>query len=282
MTTEIQTQDKFISTNGLQFHYRESGDAGAPCLLILHGITGHAWEWDSVVAALSDQLRVLAVDQRGHGASAWASDYAPALMAEDVAAIITALGLGRVRLVGHSMGGINSYLCAACHPALIERLVIVDVGPDSLTATTMAASLPLALRAWQQAAYDDPEEALAEWLSASPRAREQELRCYVDHNLQRRTDGRWVWRFDAARLGSFQRGAPAEAAQWAALRRVTCPTLVIRGADSEVLSAPTAARMVREMENGHLVEISDGGHDLHIEQPEALIAALRGFLTAAR
>ena len=68
MKTEIQAQDKHVMVQSLQFHYREWGRTSALPLLVLHGLTGHAWEFDGVASALADQYHVLAVNQQGHGA----------------------------------------------------------------------------------------------------------------------------------------------------------------------------------------------------------------------
>lgn len=280
MTREGQAQDAFVTANGLRLHVREWGSVDASPVLLLHGLTGNAWEWDPIADALADRYHVLALDQRGHGMSAWASDYAPDRMVEDIDAIVSALGLGRLSIVGHSMGGINAYLYTARHPEVVERLVIVDIGPDSITPAA-AALWHDALRASAGATYGEPEEAVAEWRAANPRAREPELRHFVRYNLGQDVDGGWRWRFDGAHLGSFITGAPDAAEQWTALQGVTCPTLVIRGADSEVLRASSAARMVRELARGDVVEIPLAGHDLTVEHPEALRAHVRRFLAAA-
>jgi pimeloyl-ACP methyl ester carboxylesterase len=201
-------------------------------------------------------------------------------MADDIAAIASAIELERVRVVGHSMGGINAYLCAARHPALIDALVVVDVGPDSLTSAWAMANLAPLLRAWAEASFSDPDEAVATYLAGETGPHDEELRRFVLHNLRQRPDGRWTWRFDTAGLQSFLTNAPDPDAQWAALRQVACPALVVRGALSEVLSAPTAARMRQELPRGRLVEIADAGHDVHIEQRAALLAEAGAFLAA--
>ena len=269
-----------MRANGLRFHYREWGRPGGPGVLILHGLTGQAWEWDPIAAALADRFRVVALDQRGHGASDWADDYGPDRMVEDLLAIVPALGLGSVRLVGHSMGAINGYLCAARQPALFEQLVICDVGPDTLS-PGLVAQMSATLADWARARFADPEVVLAEWLAGRAPAHEAGLRRYILHNLRQRPDGRWVWRFDAARLASFLTSAADEAIQWAALRKLTCPVLIVRGTESWALSAATASRMVDELAHGRLVELPASKHDPHIEQPVRLIAELRAFLGAA-
>jgi pimeloyl-ACP methyl ester carboxylesterase len=279
---ESQAQDRYVRANGLRFHYRQWGAASAPGLLILHSLAGQSWEWDPLAAALADRYRVVALDQRGHGASDWAADrdYAPERMADDLAALVAALGLDRVSLVGHSMGAINGYLLAGRQPALVDRLVILDVGPDSLSSAWVLNTIPPALREWSQAAYPDREQLLAEWCAASPQADPLALRRFLIPNLRQREDGQWVWRFDAAGLQSYFERAPDPAVQWAALRRVAGSTLVVRAAHSAVLSAATAERMARELPQARLTVLPEAGHDLHIDQPEALLAAVRDFLTA--
>ncbi|HEY7269991.1 MAG TPA: alpha/beta fold hydrolase, partial [Dehalococcoidia bacterium] len=86
MTTETAVQDKTIELNGLRFHYRDWEHAGATPLLLLHGYTSHARSWDTFARAMQAKYRVLALDQRGHGETGWATDYAPERMVEDVAA----------------------------------------------------------------------------------------------------------------------------------------------------------------------------------------------------
>jgi pimeloyl-ACP methyl ester carboxylesterase len=107
MTREGPAQDTLVTANGLRLHVRQWGRVDASPVLLLHGLTGNAWEWDPIAASLANRYHVLAVDQRGHGASAWASDYAPDRMVEDIDAIVSAFGPGRLNIVGHSMGGIK-------------------------------------------------------------------------------------------------------------------------------------------------------------------------------
>ena len=82
MKLAFQAQDKHVMMNGMWFHYRAWGSVSAPPLLILHGLTGHACKFDGVASALADQDHVLAVNQRGHGASSWGEEDSPTVKAE--------------------------------------------------------------------------------------------------------------------------------------------------------------------------------------------------------
>jgi pimeloyl-ACP methyl ester carboxylesterase len=269
---------RFAIVNGLRLHYRESGPANGTPVVVLHGIMGHAREWDHLVGALAVRFRVIALDARGHGQSDWATDYSPESLAHDLVGLVRHLQLRRVRLVGHSMGGITALLCAAEQPDLVDRLVLIDIGPDSLTSEHAAGDILHMLGAFTDARYGTPDEAVDEWLAGNPLASPAAVRHYVEHNLQRGPDGLYAWRFDARRLGSFVRDAQAEWRLWKAVDLVRAPTLLIRGARSDVLSAATAEEMIRCLTHGSLCEIPDAGHDIGVEQPEAAAAAVRSFL----
>jgi 3-oxoadipate enol-lactonase len=109
--------------------YRESGDAAAPALVLLHGLGEDSTGWDEVAAAFAGQFRVLAVDLRGHGRSDWPGTYSLALMRDDVIGLLDALRLDRVTLMGHSMGGAVAFLVAQAQPDRVARLIVEDVSP---------------------------------------------------------------------------------------------------------------------------------------------------------
>lgn len=279
MTPEIQVRDKYVTVNGLRLHYREWGRPDASPLLILHGITGHAWEFDRLAAALADRFHVLAVNQRGHGASAWAEEYSPGAMAEDVAALVQALELGPVRVVGHSMGGVHGWWLAAAYPERVERLAILDLDPDTLTSPETAARLTAWLGACAEARFASPEEAVAEYLSDYTGVQREPLRRFVLDNVKQEADGGWTWRFDARGLvGWIERASADPEAHWSRIRSLTCPALVVRAGESEFTSPASAERLARQLKRARLVEISGAGHDLHFDQFERLVEELGGFL----
>ncbi|MHB8573762.1 MAG: alpha/beta fold hydrolase, partial [Dehalococcoidia bacterium] len=104
MTPETTVQDRFTVLNGLRFHYREHGVVGAPVLLLLHGLAGHARMWDVIATALADRFHVLALDLRGHGETDWAPAYSYDLFADDVEQFAADLQLQHFALVGQSLG----------------------------------------------------------------------------------------------------------------------------------------------------------------------------------
>ena len=275
MTTTPQVQDETITLNGLRFHYRDWTNAGAPPLVLLHGFTGHARSWDRLAGVMQSRYRVLALDQRGHGETEWAQDYAPERMVEDVDAFARTLGLPRFALLGLSMGGRNAYTYTALHPGAVARLVIVDIGPE--IAPAGAERIRTSVQAPDT--FDNPEAAFRASRAANPRPPDDELRHRVQHNLIQRDGGRWTWRYDAS-LRSPDRPLPRPEPEraWALLSRIDCPTLLIRGLESDVLSRETADRMVREIPACRMVEVPNSGHSVPLDNPTGFADAVQTFL----
>lgn len=282
MTTDDTATDHTIHVNGLRLHHREWGDPLAPPVLVLHGIMGHSREWDVLTAALAERFLVFTVDQRGHGESAWADDYSVDALAADLVGLVQRVVTAPVRLVGHSLGGMASLTAAAGRPDLVERLVLVDVGPEALCTPWGREELPAMLSGLAGTSYADPGEAVDEWVAGDPLAHEPLVRHYVTHCLVRGRDGRWRWRFDGNGLArQAAAGFVTEARLWDAVDRVRVPTLLVRGEHSTLLTRDAAVRTVRRFADGRLVEITGGGHDLGVERPEAVTEAVLAFLDPA-
>ncbi len=120
-----------ITVNGIATHYTIDGPAGAPVLTMSNSLATTHRMWDSQIAALARKFRVLRYDTRGHGQTATtAGAYTMAQLAEDIGALLAALGIGRTHFVGLSMGGMIGQTLALDHPGLIESLVLADTSND--------------------------------------------------------------------------------------------------------------------------------------------------------
>jgi pimeloyl-ACP methyl ester carboxylesterase len=238
-------------------------------------LSSHARSWDRFAAAMQADFHILALDQRGHGETEWADDYYADRMVEDVDAFICALGLERIALLGLSMGGRNAYMYAALHPEVVERLVIVDIGPEPSPVGRDRGQR----RAAAQDVFDTPEEAFQQARAGNHRPTDDDLRYRLMHGLMQCPDGRWTFRYDPA-LRSADRPVrrPDPSVLWPLLPKISCPTLLMRGADSDVLSVETAERMTREIPSCTLVEIPDCGHSIPLDRPAEFLAAARTFL----
>lgn len=281
MPTDATEGDVIV--NGHRLHYLQAGhrsktDSGGLPVVVVPGLMGHAREWDVLTATLAQDRHVIAVEQRGHGRSDWTPAYTMAAFVADLVALLRANELDRVAIVGHSLGGLVAARCAAAHPDLVARLVMIDISPDSLATPWGREELPRFLTAVAAASYADESAAVAEWLDGNPLAREPLMRHYVHHALRRESDGRLAWRFDAAGFVDLVRHGMNPDEQWPAIDRLTAPTLVIRGEHSHLLSPGLALALLGRLRDGRLVEIPNGGHDLGVQQPEAVAAAVREFL----
>ncbi|MEU6317985.1 alpha/beta hydrolase [Streptomyces sp. NPDC047009] len=116
-----------VDVGGIRLAYQVSGPPDAPPLVLLHALGEDATDWEPVLPVLARYRRVYAPDLRGHGRSTWPGEYSLELMRADVLRFLNALGLARVDVIGHSMGGIVAYLLAADHPQRVSRLVLEDV-----------------------------------------------------------------------------------------------------------------------------------------------------------
>ncbi len=275
MTAEVK--DRLIMLNGLRFHFRAWGNDGARPLVLLHGYTSHARSWDTFARVMQDHHHVLALDQRGHGETAWATDYAPKRMVEDVAAFVHALRLPKFALLGLSMGGRNAYGYTAQHPDTVERLVIVDIGPEVMA----SGGARIRQGVLADDVFDTPEDAYRASRANNPRAPESELRHRVMNSLMQLEDGRWTYRYDKAlRAPDRPLPRPDPDKAWAMLPRLTCPTLLVRGVESDVLSVETAEHMTHVMPNCTLVTVQNAGHAIPLDNPTGFIEAVRPFLLA--
>lgn len=115
-----------VNVNGLTLSYVVDGPEDAPTVLLVHGHGASAEDWFDVMDGLKPDHRVYAMTMRGHQGSAWAAEYSLDLFASDIIGFAEALGLERVTLVGHSMGGIASVLAAQRRPSWLSRLVLEE------------------------------------------------------------------------------------------------------------------------------------------------------------
>jgi len=272
-----QSTDRRVAARGLNFHYLEWGDPARPPLLCFHGITQTAHSWDEVAPALAADYRVLCFDQRGHGDSDWATDgtYARHEMAADIAALADALQLERFAVAGMSMGGLNSITFTAQHPARVAALVIIDVSPE-----IKREGVENIRKFVQSSDVLESFEAFVERAHAfNPRRSRANIESRLRHNLKELADGRWTWKYDA-RLRSPERplGANLTANLWDDVAAIRCPTLIVKGGESDILSAESAAKLQAAIVGSEMVVIPGAGHSVMGDAPDAFSAAVLAFL----
>lgn len=257
-----------------------AGTGRSTGVLLLHGLMGRASHWESTARWLSGRHRAVALDQRGHGRSDKRPEapYTREAYVSDAEAVIEQLGLAPVTLIGHAMGALTAWQLAAKRPDLVGGLIICDMRASALGAASQREwddwfstwPVPFAtladVRKWF--AEDDP------WLERPSPGRGE----FFAEVMAERPDG---WRpVFSRRQMLVSRETWVHDAHWEELAQVRCPTLVVRGLDGE-LGRAEAQEMVRVLPRGQYAEVTDAGHLVHYDQPEAWRAAIEPFLDGA-
>jgi len=274
----VLPEEHRVTVNGLGFRYLDWGNKKQRPILFLHGGALTAHTWDLCCLALRDDYHCMALDQRGHGDSDWApdADYSISAQREDVKGFAEAVGLDQFVLVGMSMGAINGLAYAIAYPETLSALVLIDAGPN------VRRSGSRRIRDFVNGGTkpETLEEIIERAMSFNPRRDPLILRRSLMHNLRQQTDGTWIWKYDRRRFQ--QMGGDQHAAERRGLAdglaRVTCPTLVVRGRESDVFHDEDAERLAGSLLDGHWVTIPKAGHTVQGDNPKDLAAALRDFL----
>jgi pimeloyl-ACP methyl ester carboxylesterase len=276
----LSAESRYFTASGLKLHYLDFGNPSKPPLICIHGLSGNAHHFDGLAPHLADAYHVMSVDVRGRGDSSWGppSDYGPPAYVSDLATMLDELKLGRVTLVGTSMGGMISMIFAGGYPERVARLVLNDVGPevnpvglkrisDYFTAPTTDFANLAEVAAYYRANYT--------FLARTP---DPELLEFVRWAVKPNGHGRLVWKIDPAVRNIPRTGTAARPMDmWVPYARIQAKVLVVRGAESDILSQETAERMCRVLPGTKLVEITGVGHTPTLAEPES-IAAIRAFL----
>ena len=276
---ENEPVDRWVRANGMNFHLLEWGDPGKPGVLMLHGASQQAHSWDFISLGLSSEYHVLVLDQRGHGDSDWApdGDYSIEAAQGDLDGIVDALGLSDFNLMGHSMGGRNSFVWASRHLGMLRSLTIVDTGPETVPRGSdrirRFRELPDNLDTFEEFA-DRVQE-------YTGRSREQVLGA-LKYSIRQGADGKWTWKYDKVMRQSGRTESYWTPEQlWDCVKRIDCPTLVTRGDRSDIFAAETMDRMCEDIADCTCVTIANAGHLVQGDNPVDFLAAARAHLARA-
>jgi len=269
-------EDRQVIIGSMRFHYLDWG-GGGPSILFLHGGGLNAHTWDVVCVMLRDRYHCIALDQRGHGDSEWSpvADYAVETQLTDIEGFIKQLQFVNPVLVGQSMGGLNSIAYAIGHSQEMRGLVVVDVGPEINPAGTQRirefANTP---------ELDSPEAFLERAVKFNPLRNPAVLKRSLYYNLRKTPVGKWALKHDQrrspedyARIATAQRERLAQQ-----IPQISCPTLIARGALSDVLTDDAADKFARSLSRGRWVRVENAGHNLQGDNPAGLLDALLPFL----
>ena len=277
-----------LDSRGLhRMAYWEWGDPANPrVLMCVHGLSRQGRDFDVLALALQSDYRVVCPDVVGRGRSDWLDDpmgyIVPAYVA-DMVTLLARLNAGTVHWVGTSMGGLIGMVLAALGNTPVSRLVLNDVGPaiqaDAVTRIGTYLGQP---------AHWETEEQAAEALWAiskgfGPHTPEQWLA--LTRPMLRPDGAGFKLHYDPSIAVAFKNFTPAnakagEAVMWAMYDQITAPTLVLRGAESDLLTADSARQMSERGPKAELREFAGVGHAPMLTNDEQ-IGAVRTFLLSA-
>ena len=279
------TSHRVEGAHGLELHVLEWSTEGVP-LVLLHGLGNEAHLWDDFVPAVADHYRVLALDQRGHGDSDWDPEmrYDAESMTDDLEAVLAAMNVERLVLVGFSMGGRVAMTFAGRHPERLAGLVIVDIGPEVDPRGVSRIGSDMATN--RAPVFTSTDEYAAMLSLNYPAGQPHALRRMALHGLRQREDGLFELKMDPKLRGDRPRDEVAQAKeeafirnQWDALAKLPCATLVVRGAASDILAPEIADKMVDEvLANGKLAVVPQAAHSVMTDNPKGFEDAVCGFV----
>lgn len=274
----------------LKLHYVEWGNPDAPPLLLVHGGRDHCRSWDWVAKELSKDWHVIAPDMRGHGNSAWSADghYAPMACVYDLAQLIHQKKLAPVTIVSHSYGGNIAIRYTGLYPDNVRKLVAIEglgLSPDDVK-KHLETPVDERIRNWvdqkRTAAgrtpkrYADLESATARMKEANAFLSDEQARHLTIHGIAQNEDGTYTWRYDP----HFWVWPPYDLADddirhlWT---QITCPTLLLYGADSWA-SNPAEDGRSAYFSTAEVKLYQDAGHWLHHDQFDLFMSDLKSFL----
>ena len=291
MTTA--TDDRFVertvrcaSPSGLhRMAYSEWGEPENPKVLIcVHGLSRNGRDFDALASALSADYRVVCPDVVGRGRSDWlrdAANYGIAQYVADMMLLIARLDVETVHWLGTSMGGLIGMVLASLEGTPISRLLLNDVGPV-ISAESIKRIGNYIGRAPKFDSFADAEKYIRLVSAPFGALTDAQWRQLTESSVCQNASGRWEMRFDAAGIAeSFRRATTVgEIDLWPIYDRVRCPTLVVRGAQSDLLSRETVQVMASRGPRPELVEVPGVGHAPMFMEEGQIGIARRFFLAA--
>ena len=271
--------ERDITIGNLKLHYQEWGSPSAPTVLMVHGfgVSGHMF--DEFAERMQDRYHLIALDQRGHGDSEWSNegDYSREAFVADIEGFVRELKLDRFVLMGHSMGGLNAVSYTVKHARAVRALVLVDVGPEA--AREGVDNIVRFTRGPDELDFEEFVEMAHRF---NPRRTLDNIRERMRHRLKPTEGGKWTWKFDKRfRTGREELRVGSDLSNddtWQLFRGIRVPTLLVRGAESDVLTPEVAERVVAEMPRARLSVVARAGHSVPGDNPDDFTEVVREFI----
>ncbi|MEX0761452.1 MAG: alpha/beta hydrolase [Dehalococcoidia bacterium] len=267
-------EQRRVQVNGLSISYLDWGNAHLPHLLLVHGFAQQSHSWDFTALALRHRFHILALDLRGHGDSAHApdGDYSLDSYLGDMESFVDALELRGVVLCGLSLGGHISYMYAARRPECVRALALVEAAPETCNQGNESISRFTA-GATEFSSFDDMVQRV---MAYSPHRTEEQVRGALVYSVKLLPGGSWTWKYDPRIRDARLSGYPRQAL-WDAIAAISCPTLFVTGAESDMITGGTVDRMVSAVRGSTSVVVPRAGHRVPGDNPAGFLAVFSRF-----
>jgi len=281
----------YFYSQRLKLHYVDWGNADKPLLVLVHGGRDHARNWDWVAQALREDYHIVVPDLRGHGDSEWArgSEYAMVEYVVDLSQLLAQLNSFPVTLIGHSLGGGIVLQYSGVYPEKVGKVISIEgLGPPPDMIQQQPKHAHERMKLWISQMrdlagrlprrYKTLDEAVKRMQEANTRLSAEQAYHLTVHGMNRIEDGTYTWKFDNyVRAQSPYRFNIDDAREiWG---RITCPTLLFRGAESWA-SDPLKDGRAQAFKNVKVATIPNAGHWVHHDQLDLFLKEVQEFLAS--
>jgi pimeloyl-ACP methyl ester carboxylesterase len=259
-----------VEVENVTISYRAWGAPNHPGVLLVHGAAAHARWWDHLAPLLAPDRRVVAIDMSGHGDSGHRGEYPLDIWADELMTVVEHGGIaGPPTIIGHSMGGLATLRAADRFGDRLAGVIAVDSPIRTVTAAEESAIRSGLFR--PRKTYQSRGEIVDRFRLVPRQDHLPYVSSHVAQNSVRESEAGWVWKFDPK---MFLTPAPS----WDLLGRLNCRVALLRGEHG--LITPDMARRMQAALGGAapMIEIPAAGHAIMVDQPLALLAALRTVL----
>jgi len=282
----------FFFSQRLRLHYADWGNEGAPPLLLIHGGRDHCRNWDWVAERLRDRYHIIAPDLRGHGDSAWAigGGYDMPSHVGDIAQLVHQWGKAPITIIAHSLGSAVALSYSGAFSNNVKKLVAIEgLGPPPEIAAQFAEqSLEQRLRLWVKTRrensgrhprkYATIDDAIKRMHDENPHLNHEQARHLTIHGAHQNEDGTYSWKFDNyARFGGVSVGGFSVDDQHQLWSSITCPVLLVRGAESWATD-PVADGRIKVFRNARPMTFQGAGHWVHHDKLDEFLTETEAFL----
>ncbi|MFP7494778.1 alpha/beta hydrolase [Terribacillus saccharophilus] len=257
---------KYFQSNGLQLAYLDNGVQSDHVLVLMHGLFARSTLYKPFMKKTED-WRIIAPDLRGHGKSdhgADVTDYDRNSYLEDLEALLDDIGeTARLVLLGHSLSGVTAYQYAAEHPERVDGLIVEDMGHK------VSGELNYAYK------FQQPADTLAALSNSIDQAQNENHFLYYTESAYEADDG-WQLCFDTNGIKASQDYLNGDYTD--AFKKVSCPTLLMRGSHSPILSEAVWEEMKQLRPEAQAQQFEKCGHSIHFEDLDSFTASIHSFL----